>query len=1133
MTYPHSNKHVVPTAVLTRSRLVPLNAARPVTTVVPQTHGNPQQSLKDKGVIDSGCSRHITGNISYLSDFEEINGGYVAFDGNPKCGKITGKETEYVVLSSDLTCLFAKATLDEFNLWHRRLGHINFKTINKVVKGNGPTWLFDIDTLTQSMNYQPIVARNQPNSSIYPHNTDANTAFDGKGNESEVIVSPSSCAKPKKHDEMATKEAKGTSHVDLSTGVKDLSDEFEEFSVHSTTRVNATNAPVTAVGPNSTNSTNNFNAVSPSDNAVSSNFKIGGKSSFVDPSQYPNDPNIPALKDIVYSDDEEDVGAEADFFNLETSIIGSPILTTRVHKDHLVTQIIGDLSLAPQTKSMERMVKEKGGLTQINNEDFHTCMFACFLSQVEPKRVHQALKDPSWIEAMQEELIQFKMQKVWILVDLLKGKRAIGSKWEEGINYEEVFAPVERIEAIRLFIAYASFMGFMVYPMDVKSAFLYGTIEEEVYVCQPPGFEDPDYPDKTVVATSSNKAEYVAAASCYAQVLWLQKQLLDYGLIITVVSYTLMLFGLTNDVVHLILLDYQAQAKGQEVREGEANQTFRVKEIKEGGKITELDADKDVTLEDVDAEVAMDANTYIQDTNEAEPADVKEVLEVVTAAKLMIELVTTTAPITTVAVLKASAPRRRRGVVIQDPEETAAASVIMHSKVKSKDKGKGILIEEPKPLKRQAQIDMDETFARQLEPKLNTNINWNEVIEQARKNMMIYLKNMVGFKMNFFKGTTYSEIRPIFEKHYNSIKVFLEKGDEEIKEEGSKRKGNNLKEEIAKKQRIDEDAEELKRHLQINFDREDLETLWKLVKERFESTKQKNFSDDFLLNTLKIMFEKPNVEANVWRDQKGIYGLAKVKSLKMFESYGFHIITLTTTQMILLVKKKYPLIHFTLEQILNKVRLEVKEESKMSLELLSDRGTHFCNDQFEKVMLIYGVTHRLSTVYHRQTSGQVKVSNHGLRRILERTVCENRASWSDKLDDALCAFCTAFKTPIECTPYKLMYGKAFQMNELNELYDQAYKNSLIYKEKMKKIHDSKIKNRVFNVGDRVLLFNSRLKIFSGKIKTHWTRPFTVAQVFPYGTVELSQTDGPNFKVNGHRIKHYFGGDIPPMVVVDL
>ncbi|GJX00940.1 reverse transcriptase domain-containing protein [Tanacetum coccineum] len=108
-----------------------------------------------------------------------------------------------------------------------------------------------------------------------------------------------------------------------------------------------------------------------------------------------------------------------------------------------------------------------------------------------------------------------------------------------------------------------------------------------------------------------------------------------------------------------------------------------------------------------------------------------------------------------------------------------------------------------------------------------------------------------------------------------------------------------------------------------------------------------------------------------------------------------------------------------------------------------------------------------------------------------------------------------------------------QLNELNELRDQAYENSLIYKEKTKKIHDAKIKNRVFNVGDRVLLFNSRLKIFSGKLKSRWSGPFTVVQVFPYGTVELSQNSGPNFKVNSHRIKHYFGGDVPTEVVPDL
>ncbi|GJW96883.1 reverse transcriptase domain-containing protein [Tanacetum coccineum] len=200
--------------------------------------------------------------------------------------------------------------------------------------------------------------------------------------------------------------------------------------------------------------------------------------------------------------------------------------------------------------------------------------------------------------------------------------------------------------------------------------------------------------------------------------------------------------------------------------------------------------------------------------------------------------------------------------------------------------------------------------------------------------------------------------------------------------------------------------------------------------------------------------------------------------------------------------------------------------------IISDRGTHFYNDKFAKVMSKYGVTHRLATAYHPQMSGQVEVSNRGLKHILERTVGENRASWSDRLDDALWAFRTAYKTPIGCTPYKLVYVKSCHL-PIKVEHRASYENSLIYKERTKKLHDSKIKNRIFNVGDQVLLFNSRLKIFSGKLKTRWSGPFTITEVFPYGTAKLSHTDGSNFKVNCHRLKHYFGGDTPPTVVPDL
>nr|GEW60921.1 putative ribonuclease H-like domain-containing protein [Tanacetum cinerariifolium] len=231
-----------------------------------------------------------------------------------------------------------------------------------------PKWLFDNDTLTKSMNYQPVVAGNQPNdNACIKENFDADddfadVSFDVKKNENDVHVSTSGSDKTdnKKQDEKAKRCDKGKSL---------------------------------------------FNTASSSDNVVSPNFRIARKSSFVDPSKYPDDPNMPELEDIVYSNDEEDVGAEADLSNLETIISVSPISTT-----------------TPQTRSMTRMVKEQGGLHQINDEDFHTCMFAYFLSQEEPKKVDQALKDPSWIEAMQEELFQFKMQKVWVLVDLPKAE---------------------------------------------------------------------------------------------------------------------------------------------------------------------------------------------------------------------------------------------------------------------------------------------------------------------------------------------------------------------------------------------------------------------------------------------------------------------------------------------------------------------------------------------------------------------------------------------------------------------------------------------------------------------------------------------------------------------------------------
>ncbi|GJZ97280.1 putative ribonuclease H-like domain-containing protein [Tanacetum coccineum] len=319
-----------------------------------------------------------------------------------------------------------------------------------------------------------------------------------------------------------------------------------------------------------------------------------------------------ASKDTQVEDQEIELG------NIPQSYAVPTTPHIRIHKDHPIDHVIGDVQSSVQTRRMTSSYSELGFLNAIyegkTHKDLHTCLFACFLSQEEPKRVSKALSDLAWVEAMQEELLQFKLQKVWILVDLPKGHRAIERR---GIDYDEVFAPVARIEAIRIFLAYASYMGFMVYQMDVKSAFLYGQIEEEVYgefrdefeklmrisdimfaVCacakvsgnfvspktshllavkrifrylkgkpslglwypkdsplELVAYTDSDYAGatqdrksttggcqflgnrliswqckkQTVVATSTTEAEYVAAANCCGQVLWIQNQLLDYG----------------------------------------------------------------------------------------------------------------------------------------------------------------------------------------------------------------------------------------------------------------------------------------------------------------------------------------------------------------------------------------------------------------------------------------------------------------------------------------------------------------------------------------------------------------------------------------------------------------------------
>nr|GEU64740.1 hypothetical protein [Tanacetum cinerariifolium] len=419
-----------------------------------------------------------------------------------------------IVPYGDLTCLFAKETIDESNLWHRSLGHINFKTINKLVKGkfkgkvdegflvgysvNSKAFrVFNSRTLSQGLRIinqslretkltlmqvfkTTLMQKKQgeidqhyvlfpirSSGSTNPQNNDEDAAFDEKEHGfdvkkpgSEVILSLSCSAQSRKQDDKTKKEAKGKSPIESFTGYRNINAKFEDYSDNNSNEVNVVGSIVPTVGQNSLNNTNTFSAVGPLNSDVSPTY---GKSSFRNASQLTDDPDMPESEDITYFDDENVVGVEVDFNNLETSITVSPIPTTRIHKDHLVSQIICDRR---NLRGYIKLLKIQVGLK--------LCRKSFFSS-----RCRKNKKDERGI------VVRNKARLV-----------AQGHTQKEGTDYEEVFAPVARIEAIRLFLAYASFMGFMVYQMDVKSAFLYGTIKEEVYVCQPIWFKDPDHLDK-------------------------------------------------------------------------------------------------------------------------------------------------------------------------------------------------------------------------------------------------------------------------------------------------------------------------------------------------------------------------------------------------------------------------------------------------------------------------------------------------------------------------------------------------------------------------------------------------------------------------------------------------------------
>nr|GEY68388.1 hypothetical protein [Tanacetum cinerariifolium] len=939
-----------------------------------------------------GCPVTILNTLDPLGKFErKVDEGFlVGYSVNSKSFRVFNSRTRIV-----------QETL-----------HVNFLKNKPNITGTGPTWLFDIDSLTRTMNYQPVTAGNQSNP------TAGDAAFNDKEHDAEkpesaVNLSLSSSALSGEQDDMTKKKDKGKSHVEYFTGNRDLYADSEDYSEDSNNNVSAAGPIVPTAGQNYANSINPISVAGPSNTNTSPTH---GKSSLQDASQ---PLEMLEREDFIYSD-HENVGAEADFNNLETSITFSHIPTTRTHKDHPLAQIIGDLSSTTQTRSMTRVIKDQG----------HT--------------------------------------------------------QEEGIDYEEVFAPVARIEAIRLFLAYASFMGFMVYQMDVKSAFLYGNIEEEVYVCQPPGFEDPDHPDKVYKVVNALYGLHQAPRAWYEtlanyllkngfhrgqidKTLFIKKQKGDILLVHIYVKQKedeifisqdkyvaeiLKKFGLTEgksaitpidtekpllkdpdgedvDVhiyrsmivaysdsdyagasldkksttggcqflgcsliswlqalvdkkkvvvteaairdalhlddaegvdclpneeiftalahmgyekpstkltfcrkfnfskyifdslvrnvdssskfymyprfIHLIIQNQLAQTQGADfpisllqealdtcaalarrvehlehdkvaqnleiiklkTRVKKLERANKVKTLKlrrlrkvgtsqrvdtlddtimvdmsnQGRMIEELDKDegavlmnekeetkevKDITgdahVEGRQAEIYqidMDHAAKVLSMQEDE-LEIQEAVEVVTTAKLITEVV---------AVVSETV----NATAVVPTEESSAKTP---SETKSKDKGKGVMVEEPKPMKKKQQVKLDEAYARKLQEELNQHIDWEIAVDhvkqkakenpyvqryqvmkkrpqteaQARRNMMMYLKDTTGFRLDYFKGMSYDDIRPIFEAKFNSNIEFLLKSKEQMEEEENRAIASineTPAHKAAKRRRLNEEAEDV------------------------------------------------------------------------------------------------------------------------------------------------------------------------------------------------------------------------------------------------------------------------------------------------------------------------------------
>ncbi|GJX17685.1 putative ribonuclease H-like domain-containing protein [Tanacetum coccineum] len=571
----------------------------------------------------------MTGNMSYLSDFKEFDGGYVTFGGGAKGGKFTGKgtlktgkldfedvyfikelqfnlfsvskmcdkknnvlftDTRCFVLSpdfkladesQDLSCLVAKATLDESMLWHRRLGHVKFKTINKLVKENLvrglPSKRFENDQTCvaclkgkqHKASYKSKI-QNFITQPLFMLHMDlfGLTFMRSLMNKKYCLMVTDDYSRFTWVFFLVTKDETSGILKSFITKIEDLVDKKKgikkEFSIARTPQQNGvaesinrtlieaaktmlvdSKLPTTfwAEAVNTACYVQNMVLVVKPHNKTPYELFRGRTPTLSFMRPFGCHVTILNTLDYLGKFDGNDAAKKDDKgISKESGNDDQERPKNSTQDVNTVRPSINTASTNVNTGSLNINIVSPT-VTTAPLEATHADFFDDETDLVEPKKVIQALTDPSWIEAMQDELLQFKLQKVWTLVDLPYGKRAIRTKW---VYRNKKDKRVARIEAIRLFLAYASFKDFVVYQMDVKSAFLYGKIEEEVYVCQPPGFEDPEFPDRVYKVEKALYGLHQAPRAWYET---LSTYLLDNGFQRGQIDKTLFIKRIKSDIL--------------------------------------------------------------------------------------------------------------------------------------------------------------------------------------------------------------------------------------------------------------------------------------------------------------------------------------------------------------------------------------------------------------------------------------------------------------------------------------------------------------------------------------------------------------------------------------------------------